>query len=218
MPLLVCRVGARRVRVTADVRVEWPERRGSAARRETWERRGRGLGGSALPPALSSGGAVGGGVVCCRWRAMEGLGGGARALACVSNGPRGGGASLVVRRMSVGDGAWGPVPPLPPALSPCARAGLCARGSSPRDARDTDAVADRVTLGGAACAGWVPCFARGDAGRAGLSATGSCCVAPPWWLCVTCGRAHVPVWWEESASPLPADMCPSSSSSEPARH
>ena len=108
-------------------------------------------------------------------------------------------------------------PPLPPALSPCARAGLCAHGSSPRDARDGDAVADRVTLGGAACAGWVPCVARGDAGRAGLSATGGCCAAPPWWLCVACGRAHVPVWWEEPASPLPADMLPSSSSSEPAR-
>ena len=40
---LVRHVGARRVRVSADVRVEWPERRGSVACREMWERRGRGL-------------------------------------------------------------------------------------------------------------------------------------------------------------------------------
>ena len=88
MPLLVCHVGARRVRVTADVRVEWPERRGSAACSKMWGRRGRGLVVSAVAAA---------GAVACgfRWRAMEGLGGAARALACVSNGPRGGGASLV---------------------------------------------------------------------------------------------------------------------------
>ena len=42
---------------------------------------------------------------------------------------------------------------VPPALSPCARAGLCTHRPSPRDAKDGDAVADRVTLGGAACAG-----------------------------------------------------------------
>ena len=50
MPL-VCHVGARRVRVIADVRVERPERRGSATCREMWERRGRGLGASAAAAA-----------------------------------------------------------------------------------------------------------------------------------------------------------------------
>ena len=46
MPL-VCHVGARLVRVSADVRIEWPDRRGSVACREMWERRGRGLGAGA---------------------------------------------------------------------------------------------------------------------------------------------------------------------------
>ena len=85
-PLLACRVGARRVHVTADVRVERPERRGSAAYRETWGCRGRGSGGSAVAAAGAvrcRGGAIGGGVVCCRWRAMGGLGGGGRASAGV---------------------------------------------------------------------------------------------------------------------------------------
>ena len=41
---LACRVGARWVRVSADVRVEWPGRRGNVARREMLERRGWGLG------------------------------------------------------------------------------------------------------------------------------------------------------------------------------
>ena len=77
MPL-VCHVGARRVRVIADVRVEWPERRGSAACHEMWERRGR----SFVVSAVAATGVVAwdrywGGVVCCRWRAMWGLGGGA---------------------------------------------------------------------------------------------------------------------------------------------
>ena len=48
MPLLVCHVGPRRVCVTADVRVERPERRGSVVCRETWGGRGRGLGGSVV--------------------------------------------------------------------------------------------------------------------------------------------------------------------------
>ena len=65
---------------------------------------GAGARGAALspPPALSRGGAIGGGVVYCRWGATEGLGGAARALRCVSNGPRGGGASLAVMRLGAG--------------------------------------------------------------------------------------------------------------------
>ena len=170
------------------------------------------------PPALSHGDAIGGGVVYCRWGAMEGLGGAARALQCVSNGPRGGGASLAVMRLGVGVGAWGGVSPLPSALLPCARAGLCARGASPRDAKGADAVTDRAALGGAVCVGWVPRVVRGDAGRAGLTATGGCRAAPPWLLCVAFGRAHVPARWGGGyASPLPADVLPSSSSSEPTR-
>ena len=51
LPLLVRHVGARRVRVTADVCAERPERRGSAARRETWGHRGRGSGGSVVAAA-----------------------------------------------------------------------------------------------------------------------------------------------------------------------
>ena len=50
MPL-VCHVGARRVHVSADMGVEWPERRGSFARREIWERLGRSLGVSAVAAA-----------------------------------------------------------------------------------------------------------------------------------------------------------------------
>ena len=48
---LVCHVGARRVRVSADVRVEWPERRGSVVCREMRERRGRGFGAGAAAAA-----------------------------------------------------------------------------------------------------------------------------------------------------------------------
>ena len=51
LPLLARRVGARRVRATADVCVEWPERRRGAARRKTWGRRGQGSGGSAVAAA-----------------------------------------------------------------------------------------------------------------------------------------------------------------------
>ena len=46
MPL-ACHVGARRGRVSAGVRIEWPERRGSVACRETQEHRSRGVGGRA---------------------------------------------------------------------------------------------------------------------------------------------------------------------------
>ena len=53
-----------------------------------------------LPPALSRGGAIGGGVVYCRWGATEGLGGAARALQCVPDGSRGGGG--VARRDASG--------------------------------------------------------------------------------------------------------------------
>ena len=70
MPL-ACHVGARRVRASADVRVEWPERRGSVACREMWERRGRGLGAGAAAVA----GVPGADMACCRWRAVWGLGG-----------------------------------------------------------------------------------------------------------------------------------------------
>ena len=97
---------------------------------------------------------------------------------CVPNSPSGEGASLAVRRKSVGARAWGSEPPLPPASSPCARAGLCAHGSSPRGARGADAVSNRAALSGAACAGWAPRVARGDAGRAGRSATGGCRAVP----------------------------------------
>ena len=73
---LVCHVGLRRVRVSADVRVEWPDptadRRGSAVCREMCGSTGAGAWGPALPlPArgdagAARGGAIGGGVVCCR--------------------------------------------------------------------------------------------------------------------------------------------------------
>ena len=140
-----------------------------------------------------------------------------RALQCVPDGSRGGGASLAVMRLGVGAGAWRAVSPPPLVLLPCARTGLRARGVSPVDARGADAVTDRAALGGAVCIGWVPRVVRGDAGRAGLTATGGCRAAPPWLLCVTLGRAHAPVRWGGYASPLPADMLPSSSSSEPTR-
>ena len=74
MPL-VCHVGARRVRVIADVRVEWPERRGSAACREMWERLGRSLGVSAVAAA---------GVVA--WGHYLGGGRGVSPLACYGGG------------------------------------------------------------------------------------------------------------------------------------
>ena len=171
-PLLACRVEARRVHVTADVRVERPERRGSDACRETWGCRGRGSGGSAVAAA----GAV-------AWGRHWG-GRGVLPLAC-HGGTRRGRASAGVRiersgrRGSIArretherrGRAWGAVPPLLPALSPCARVGPRAHGSSPRGARGADAVADRAALGGTACAGRASRVARGDAGRAGLSAT-----------------------------------------------
>ena len=91
---------------------------------------------------------------------------------CGPNSPSGEGASLVVRHKNAGVRARGSEPPLPPAASPCARAGLRAHGPSPRGARGADAASDRVALCGASCAGWVPRVARGDAGRAGLSVTG----------------------------------------------
>ena len=77
--LLARRVGVRRVRATADVRVKWPDRGGGAL---LAERRGdvgvRGRGASlSLPPMLSRRDAIGRGVVCCHWRAMGGLGRGA---------------------------------------------------------------------------------------------------------------------------------------------
>ena len=106
---------------------------------------------------------------------------------------------------------------LPPVSSPRARARLRTHGLSARGAKDGDAVADRVTPGGAVCVGGVPRVAGGGVGCAGLSAAGGCCAAPPWWLCVACGHARVPVRWEVSASSLPADMLSSSSSPEPAR-
>ena len=109
---------------------------------------------------------------------------------CASSGPRGEGALFAVRCGSVGAGAWGPVLPLPPALSPRARAGLHTHGLSARGAKDGGAVADRVTPGGAVCVGGVPRVAGGGVGCAGLSATHGCCAAPPWWLCVACGRAR----------------------------
>jgi hypothetical protein len=159
--------------------------------------------------------------VYCRWGATEGLGGAARALRCVSNGPRGGGASLAVMRLGAGVGArgavWGGVSPLPSVLLPCARTGLRARGVSPVDARGADAVTDRAAQGGSVGVGWVPRVVRGNAGHAGLTATGGRCAASPWLLCVTFGRAHVPVRVGGGASSLPVDTLPSSSSSEPMR-
>ena len=63
---------------TADVCDEWPERRGSAACRETRGCRGQGSGGSTVAAAGAvAWGRYWGGVVCCRWRAMRGTGGGA---------------------------------------------------------------------------------------------------------------------------------------------
>ena len=53
-------------------------------------------------------------------------------------------------------------------IAPCARAGLCAHGSS-TGARGSGAVSDRAARSGAACAGRAPRDARGDAGRAGLA-------------------------------------------------
>ena len=44
--------GARRERVSADVRVEWPEKRGSIVCREMWERRSWGLGAGAVVDSL----------------------------------------------------------------------------------------------------------------------------------------------------------------------
>ena len=67
LPLL-CHVGARRVRISADVCVEWPERGGSTVCREVWERRGWGSG-------------VGGRRCCCRRRRRF-----ARAPGCVRTG------------------------------------------------------------------------------------------------------------------------------------
>ena len=180
LPLLARRVGVRRVRATADVCVEWPERRRGAARRKTRGRRGQGSRGIAVVAADA----------VAQGRYWEGRG--VMPLACHGGAgrgrasadvriewlDRGEGASLVVRRMSVGVRAWGSVPPLPPASSPCARAGLRAHGSSPRGARDADAMSDRVALSGAACVGWVPRVARGDAGRADRSGTGGCRAAP----------------------------------------
>ena len=79
MPLLVRRVGARRARAAADVCDEWPERRGGVLLAEGRGDVGARARGAALSlsPALSRGGAIGWGAVCCRWRAMGGLGGGA---------------------------------------------------------------------------------------------------------------------------------------------
>ena len=48
---LMCHVGARRVRVSADARVEWSERRGGVVRREMRERRDWGLGVGAVAAA-----------------------------------------------------------------------------------------------------------------------------------------------------------------------
>ena len=155
-----------------------------------------------LPPALSRGGAIGRVVVCFRWCAMWELGGCARALTCVASGPRGAGVPVAVRCGGVGAGARGAALPLPPVLPPRARAGLRMHGLSARGAKNGDSVADRVTPGGAVCVGGVPRASGGGVRCAGLSATGGCCAALPWWLCVTCGHARVPVWWEVSASSL----------------
>ena len=142
----------------AGVCIEWPGRRGGAARREAHARRGRGVGASAAAAA---------GVVTMRVR---------RAVCARVESERCEGCRRRCRPSNTG------------------RRGLCRLGAMRR---------------------------QGDAGRAGLSATGpGCCAAAPWWLCVVaCGRAHVhvPVRWEESALPLSADMFPSSSSPELAR-
>ena len=92
----------------------------------------------------------------------------------VPNSPSGEGASLVVRRKSAGARAWESKPPLLPASSPCARAGLCAPGSS-TGARGAGAVSNRAARSGAACSGRAPRDARGDAGRAGPAVTVHCC-------------------------------------------
>jgi len=88
---------------------------------------------------------------------------------------------------------WGAKSPLPPAKLPRACAGLGAHGPRTGGARGADAAADRAALGGTARAGWVPRAARGVAGRAGLSATGGCRVAPLRLPLVVCGCAHVSV-------------------------
>ena len=103
---------------------------------------------------------------------------------CASSGPRGEGASFAVRCESVGAGAWEAALPLPPALSPCVRAGLRTHGLSARGAEAEDAVADRVSPGGAVCVGEVPRVADGGLWCAGLSVTSGCCAAPPWRRCV----------------------------------
>ena len=70
---------------------------------------------------------------------------------CASRGPRGEGAPFAVRCGSAGARAWGAALPLPPALSPCARAGLRTHGFSTRGAEAEDAVTDRASPGGAVC-------------------------------------------------------------------
>ena len=94
------------------------------------------------PPALSRGGATGGGEVCCRWCSMGGAGGATRVSVCVSGGPRGEESPSGVRRTSAGAWVWGPMSPLLPAQSSCARIGMCARGSSPGGGRGAPAVVD----------------------------------------------------------------------------
>ena len=49
--LLACHVGARRVRVSADMHVEWPERRASVVCREMRKPRGWGFGASVAAAA-----------------------------------------------------------------------------------------------------------------------------------------------------------------------
>ena len=94
------------------------------------------------PPALSRGGATGGGEVCCRWCSTGGAGGATRVPVCASGGPKGEESPSVVRRTSDGAWVWGPMSPLLPAQSSCACIGMCARGSGSGGGRGVPAVVD----------------------------------------------------------------------------
>ena len=97
---------------------------------------------SSLPPAPSRGGAIGGGMVCCRWCSVRGAGRATRVLMCVTDGPRGEGARSVARRMCVGAWAWGPKSPLLSAEPARARIGTRVHGSSPGGGGGAPAVVD----------------------------------------------------------------------------
>ena len=96
-----------------------------------------------------------------------------------------GAVTMRARRAVCARVEWGSEPPLPPAPSPFARAGLRAHGSSPRSARGADVVPDRAALSGAARVGWAPRATRGGAGRADRAATGGCRAAP-----LACGETR----------------------------